>query len=279
MKHQKKTTIKQWILSRLLRPSIQESALQDFNEQSAQIRKRRGTLVSALWSGVQILSLLPSAAKDSFYWSAAMLKNYVTIALRNIRRHKGYSFINIAGLAIGMACALLILLWIQDELSYDRFHAKGDDIYRIIVENDQGLRSAGTCPIPLSPRLKQEYPEILDSSRFFGGFQESLVECDNRVFSEKIGIVDPSFFTMFSFPFSKGDPLTALDDPLSLLMTEKMARKYFGLQDPLGKTIVIQSSRREKTSFQVTGILKDIPHNSHLQFQIFVPFQSLNKLI
>ncbi len=279
MNSRKPNRIKHRILGRLLRPSVRESALLDFDDQFDRIRRDKGTLIAILWFGIQAIFLIPSAVKDYLYWSGLMLRNYLTIVLRTIRRHKGYSFINIAGLAIGMACTLLILLWIQDELSYDRFHAKGDNIYRIIVENDQGLRSAGTCPIPLSPRLKQAYPEILDSSRLFGGFQESLVECDNRVFSEKIGIVDPTFFTMFTFPFSKGDPQTALDDPFSLLMTEKMARKYFGLQEPLGKTLVIQSSRREKTSFQVTGILKDIPHNSHLQFQIFVPFQSLNKLI
>lgn len=279
MKTRSQFALKRWILGRLLRPSIRESALQDFDEQFALIKKRRGTVIATFWFGLQVFSLIPSAAKDSLHWSALMLTNYLKIVLRNIRRHKGYSFINIAGLAIGMACTLLILLWIQDELSYDRFHENGDNIYRIIVENDQGFRSAGTCPIPLSPRLKQVYPEILDSARFCNGFQEFLVEYEERVFSEEIGIVDPSFFTMFTFPLSKGDPQTALENPLSLIMTEKMARKYFGSQEPLGKTLQILSSRQEKINFQVTGILKDIPRNSHLQFQIFVPFQALDEMV
>jgi putative ABC transport system permease protein len=271
--------MKHRILGLLLRPSIRESAQQDFDDRFSQIKRNKGAPIAILWFGIQVFSLIPSAVKDNLYWSGLMLRNYLKIVLRIIRRHKGYSFINIAGLAMGMACALLILLWIQDELSYDRFHKNGKNIYRIIVENDQGLRSAGTCPIPLSPRLKQVYPEILDSTRFCNGFQEFLVECGDRVFSEEIGIADPAFFTMFSFPFSKGDPRKALDDPQSLIMTEKMARKYFGLEEPLGKTLQILSSRQKNISFQVTGILKDIPRNSHLQFQIFVPFQALDELV
>ena len=208
-----------------------------------------------------------------------MLKNYFKIALRNIRRHKGYSFINIAGLAIGMACTLLILLWIQDELSFDRFHENGSNIYRIIVEDEQGMQSAGTCPIPLAPHLKQTYPEILDSTRFCNGFQKFLVEFDEKVYSEEIGIVDPSFLTMFTFPLLKGDPQTALEDPYSLIMTEKMAKKYFGSDDPIGKVIRILSSRKQTISFTVTGILEDIPRHSHLQFQIFLPFQALDEMV
>ena len=279
MSTRKKITMKHRILGRLLRSSVRESALQDFDEQFAQIKRRRGTLIATLWFGVQVLFLIPSAIKDSFYWSAAMFRNYLKIALRNIRRHKGYSFINIAGLAIGMACTILIMLWIQDELSYDRFHENENNIYRVIVEDEQGLQSAGTCPIPLAPHLKQTYPEVLDSTRFCNGFQKFLIEFDERIFSEEIGIVDPSFLTTFTFPLLRGDPQTALEDPYSLIMTEKLAKKYFGSQEPLGKTLRILSSRQEQISFQVTGILKDIPHNSHLQLQIFVPFQALAEMV
>ena len=208
-----------------------------------------------------------------------MLKNYFKVATRNIRRHKGYSFINTAGLAIGMACTLLILLWIQDELAFDRFHEKGGNIHRIIVEDEQGLQYAGTCPIPLGPHAKQAYPEITASTRFCNGFQKFLVEFDEQVFSEEIAIVDPSFFTMFTFPLLKGDPRTALEDPYSLLMTEKTARKYFGPEDPIGKVIRIQSDRKQMISFTVTGILEDVPRQSHLQFQIFLPFRALDEMV
>ena len=279
MNVRKKIAMKHRILGRLLSSSIRESALQDFDEQFTQIKIRRGTLIAILWFGVQALSLIPSLLKDSLYWSTAMLKNYLKIVLRNIRRHKGYSFINIAGLAIGIACTILILLWIQDELAYDRFHENRDNIFRIIVEDEQGLQSAGTCPIPLGPHSKQTYPEVLDSTRFCNGFQKFLVEFDERVFSEEIGIVDPSFLTTFTFPLLRGDPQTALEDPYSLIMTEKMARKYFGQEDPIGKVIRILSSRKYKINFTVTGILEDIPRHSHLQFQIFLPFQALDEMV
>lgn len=279
MNIRKKTTIKQRILGRLLRSSIREPALEDFDERFIQIRKQRGKLIAMLWFGAQVFSLIPSLLKDSVYWSAAMLKNYFKIATRNIRRHRGYSFINIAGLAIGMACTLLILLWIQDELAYDRFHEKGDNIYRIIVEDEQGMQYAGTCPIPLGPHVKQSFSEISESARFCNGFQTFLVEYNEEVYSEEIGIVDPSFFTMFTFPFKKGDSQTALEDPYSVLITEQTARKYFGLEDPIGKVIRIQSDSKQMTSFTITGILEDIPRHSHLQFQIFLPFQALEEMV
>ena len=262
-----------------MRTSIRESATEDFDERFTQIERCRGTLFATLWFGVQVLSLISSLLKDSVYWSAAMLKNYFKITMRNIRKHRGYSFINIAGLAIGIACTLVILLWIQDELAYDSFHEKGDNIYRIIVEDEQGLQYAGTCPIPLGPHAKQAYPEILDSTRFCDGFQKFLVEYGEKIHSEEIGIVDPSFFTMFTFPLLKGDPQTALEDPYSIVMTEKMARKYFGPEEPIGKVIRILTERKQTISFRVTGILEDIPRHSHLQLQIFLPFQALDKMV
>jgi hypothetical protein len=181
LKKKRKSTIRERILVRLLRSSIRDAALQDFDQRFLQIKKHRGTLIATLWFGVQVLSLIPSLLKDSAYWSTAMIKNYFKIAFRNIRRHKGYSFINIAGLAIGMACTILILIWIQDELAYDRFHEKGDNIYRVIVEDEQGSQYAGTCPIPLGPRAEQSYPEVLDSARLCNGFQKFLVDDDEAV--------------------------------------------------------------------------------------------------
>jgi putative ABC transport system permease protein len=275
----RKSILRHRILGRLLRPSVREGAYQDFDERFIQIRARRGTLIATIWFGVQALSLIPSLLKDSAYWSTAMIKNTFKIAFRNLRRHKGYSFINITGLAIGMACTLFILLWIQDELVYDRFHEKGDNIYRIIVEDEQGLQFAGTCPIPLGPHAKQYYPEVLDSARLCNGFQKFLVEYNGKVFSEGIEIVDSSFLTMFSFPLLQGDAATAFEDPFSLIMTKEMAGKYFGSEDPLGKTIRILSQGKQWVGFTVTGILENIPRHSHLQFQIFLPFQALDEMV
>jgi len=197
-----------------------------------------------------------------------MLKNYLKIALRNIRRHKGYSFINIAGLAIGMACCILILLWVQDELSYDRFHENAGDIYRVL----QDIKFADhdtTWAInqgPLGPSLKTDFPEIINATRIT--WRRLRLTYNDKRFDEVLGMADDSIFEMFTFPLVKGDPATALSDPHSIVVTEEMAEKYFGDEDPLGKTIKADN----KWDFQVTGILSNVPHNSHLQFDFLIPF-------
>ncbi|NIM57704.1 MAG: FtsX-like permease family protein [Candidatus Aenigmarchaeota archaeon] len=197
-----------------------------------------------------------------------MLKNYLKIALRNIRRYKGYSFINIAGLAIGMACCILILLWVQDELSYDRFHENADYIYRVIQDINFADHST-TWAItqgPLGPSLKEDFPEIINTTRITS--RRFRLTYNDKSFDERPGMADGSIFEMFSFPLIKGDPATALSDPNSIVMTEETAKKYFGSEEPLGKTIKADN----RWDFQVTGILKEVPHNSHLQFDYLIPF-------
>ncbi len=197
-----------------------------------------------------------------------MLKNYLKIALRNIKRHKGYSLINIVGLAIGMACCILILLWVQDELSFDRFHENADDIYRVLQDINFTDHST-TWTItqgPLGPSLKEDFPEIIDATRITDrGFRLTY---DDKSYDERVGMADGSILKMFTFPLVKGDPVTALSDPLSIVLTEVMAAKYFGDEDPIGKTIKADN----KWDFQVTGVMKNVPRNSHLQFDFLIPF-------
>lgn len=204
-----------------------------------------------------------------------MIKNYLKIALRNIRRYKGYSFINIAGLAIGLACCLLITIWVLDELSYDKFHKNASNLYR--VEETQHYTGRDyyviVTPYPLAPALKEEIPEIQDATRvvWAGGL---LFRYGDKAFFEDSGrAVDPSFLQMFSYPIIKGDINTALDSPYSLLLSENLAEKYFGYENPLGKVISINN----QYEFTVTGILKDIPHNTFLQFEYLVPYEILEK--
>ncbi len=197
-----------------------------------------------------------------------MIKNYIKIALRNIKRHKGYSLINIAGLAIGIACCILILLWVQDELSYDRFHENAGDIYRVIQDINFTDHST-TWSItqgPLGPSLKNDFPEIIKATRITG--RGLRLTYENKSFDEGVGMADGSIFEMFTFPLVKGDPATALSDPLSIVLTEEMVEKYFGDEDPLGKTIRADN----QWDFLVTGVLNNIPRNSHLQFDFLIPF-------
>ncbi len=199
-----------------------------------------------------------------------MFKNYLKIAWRNIVRHKGYSFINIFGLAVGMACCLLMMLWIQDENSFDRFHVNGDSLYRVIAETRGGNDSFMEAKVstPLGPALKEAFPEIIDFCRFRSGLQYGIQFAGKNFYDDVIAAAEPSFFTMFSFPFITGDPKTALVDPHSIAITESLARKIFGNGDPMGKSLSFFGGREV---FSVTGVIRDIPENSHIRFDCVIP--------
>ena len=205
-----------------------------------------------------------------------MLKNYFRIAFRNLWKHKGYSFINIAGLAVGMACALFILLWVQDELSFDRFHVNAETLYRVEQDQEggQGKFHVNVTPYPMGPALKAEIPEIKDATRV--AFPGTLLirYGENAFFEPRVRAVDPQVFRMFTFPLVKGDPATALSRPGSLVLTEEMAKKYFGGADPMGKAVTINNAH----AFTVTGVLKTIPLNSSLSFDMLVPFDFVKTL-
>jgi ABC-type antimicrobial peptide transport system permease subunit len=202
-----------------------------------------------------------------------MLKNYLKIALRNIIRHKGYSFINIAGLAVGMACCFLIILWVQDELSYDKFHENAESICRVVGEeqySDGSTDKFAVTPKALALALKEEYPEVINSTVISDRRGSGLFKYGEKAFYErKIVYADEFFFSIFRFPFIKGDLKTALSNPYSVVITEGVANKYFGNEDPIGKTLIYNNTY----NLSVTGVLKNIPNNSHLQFDFFVPIK------
>ncbi len=200
-----------------------------------------------------------------------MFWSYVKIAWRNIKRHKGYSLINIIGLATGLACCILILLWVQDELNYDRFHANLSDLYRINAEFHKTEPVTHYWPVcaPLAPALKEEYPEIFRATRFTRLRRGQLVKYGDKNFLEpQICLTDPDFLFMFTFPFLEGNPRTALSHPDSIVLTESVSAKYFGDENPVGKIININN----KHNFTVAGILKDCPENSTIQFDFLIPF-------
>ncbi|MGB2763542.1 MAG: ABC transporter permease, partial [Candidatus Aminicenantaceae bacterium] len=205
-----------------------------------------------------------------------MFKNYIKIAFRNIRKHKGYSFINIAGLAIGLACCLLILVWVLDELSYDKFHENSPYLYRVEENQDYSGRiyHVTVTPYPLAPALKADIPEIIDATRYVGLGSQLLRHGEKVFFESGIKAVDPSFFRMFTFPLVKGDSSTALEDPFSLIISEDMAEKYFGEEDPIGKVFSINN----RYDFKVTGVIKNVPNNSYLQFDMVIPYELLKRV-
>ena len=205
-----------------------------------------------------------------------MIKNFFTIALRNIFKNKIFSFINVTGLAVGLAASLLILLWVQDELSFERFNKDGKDIYR--VEEDQfysGERYHVTVtPYPSGPEWKDKIPEIEEQTRVQPWMPRILFRQGEKAFFEsRLIAADSSFLEMFTFPLLYGDKRTVLNAPHSILLTDVLARKYFGDTNPVGKTLTLEN----KYEFTVTGVLKELPKNSMFTFEGVVPFSFLKE--
>ncbi len=198
-----------------------------------------------------------------------MFKNYLKIAWRNISRHKAYSALNIAGLSIGMACSILILLWVQDELSYDRFNTNANELYRLTC--NAGDFKAAVTPAGMAEGLQNRMPEIKSTVRLSKP-STNLLEVGDRKFEEKRGFyADSNFLQVFSYKMLKGNPATALQRPDAILITEDMAKKYFGNEEVLGKIIRKDNSN----NCIVTGILENASSNSHLQFDFILPISSI----
>ena len=202
--------------------------------------------------------------------SPALFLNSVKVSLRKMRRQKWYSLISVTGLAVGIACSILILLWVRHELSYDRFHKNADYIYRVNTEDNlnDDVSVHPWLPFPLGPALQREFPEIAAVSRYRP--DDMVVRYKEKAYTETDFLtVDPSFFKIFSFPFLKGNPLEALADPHSIVIRDTMAEKYFGAEDPLGKILNLSG----RADLAVSGIVH-IPDESGFQFDFFFSFQS-----
>ena len=204
---------------------------------------------------------------DELTWRLAMLKNYFVVAWRAMQRQKGYAFINIAGLALGMAVCFLILLFVQHERSYDRFHEHADDIYRVVRFGDH----LATSPL-LAPTLEAEFPDVVRGVRISPRWPEVLVTKDGESqYEPRFFFTDSTFFEVFSFPLLQGNPETALARPFTVVLTETMARKYFGTADALGQTLRLKGPW-EAHDFEVTGVAADPPATSHFQFNFLASF-------
>lgn len=193
-----------------------------------------------------------------------VFRNYLKVTWRNFKKHKGFYAINISGLTIGLICFILISLYVMDDLSYDRHHEKTDRIFRVnvrAVSNDTEFYSATSCT-PMAQALVTEFPEVEASARVHR-FGFPVIRYQDKVFSEeRFFFIDQSFFDVFTVPFLKGDPGTALVEPNSVVITKSMAEKYFGEEDPVGKTLNADNRR----DYLVTGVIGDIPRNSHFRY-------------
>jgi ABC-type antimicrobial peptide transport system permease subunit len=201
-----------------------------------------------------------------------MFKNYLKIAWRNIQHSKGYAFINIAGLGIGMAASILILIWVQFELSVDRFHENSDRIFAVWRNTEmQGeIFSGDYTPAPYAPALKDQFPEVEEAIRITEWDPQLLTVGENSFYEEST-FTEPGFFKIFNFEAIEGDPVAALEEPESIVLTESVARKLFGEESALGKTVTVG----KQLDLEVKAVIKDLPENTNFPFTTFLSFKKL----
>ncbi|MDE3211989.1 MAG: ABC transporter permease, partial [Bacteroidota bacterium] len=206
-----------------------------------------------------------------------MLKNYLKTAWRNLRKHKTFSVINIAGLSIGIAVCFVIMLYVQNELSYDRFNKNADRIVRVVFKariNGGQIFESNVMP-PVAATMKNDYPDVEDATRIFVGGAPKITYGGKVFKGDELAFVDPNFFQIFTLPLIEGDPQTALQQPNTIIISRAMAKKYFGDADPMGKILVMPDN--QNAAFKVTGLIDKVPENSHFHFDLFASMKGIQQ--
>jgi putative ABC transport system permease protein len=261
------------LLARILPRDWREAGTGDFEEQYAGLLAERGRKAAAAWYAFQIVRTFPPFVFDTLRWKTIMFKNYLLITLRDIRKNKVSSVINIFGLAIGIACAFLLMLLVRYETSFDRFHKDADRIFRVYSVNTS-LEKASSSPMTrdtLGPRLAADIPEVADSLRI-SRFPGLFVEAGDKRLMTDLHFADENFFRFFSFRLLQGDPASVLAGPDSAVISRSFSERMFGDVNPVGKVVTLHDSDR-RTDLTISGVMRDFPPNSHLQGEFIVPLQ------
>lgn len=245
----------------------------DFDEMYLMISEERGKRAANRWYLTQIYRALPSFIIHNFYWRFYMFRNYLKVALRMVKRQRIYSFINILGLAIGIACCLMIYLYVSYEMSYDKFHPDFSRIYRIATDSRFQSRSHvwALTPAPLMPVLEDGFPQIEHAARvLFKG--RGVVEKNKQLsFADRIFYVDPGIFSLFGISFLYGEPSTALSRPNTMVITQSFSGIHFGKDNPIGQTLPIDG-----TEYEITGVVPDPPDNTHFRYNIMMTINDIS---
>lgn len=251
-----------------------DQAIGDFEESYLYRIQSHNKIKAQVWFWSMLLKSLPQFVWDSVYWRGVMIQNYFKIALRVIKKQKLYSFLNIAGLAVSLTCALLILFHVKDELSYEKNFPKAGRIYRVQVNSKYGSNFRNWAPSApaLGPMLEESFSEIEMSARIsdLGGqiFSYTPPRGDPRRFEETGGFfADNSFLPMFDVEMRAGNPVSALSEPHTVVLTETLAKRFFGNEDPVGRTLINESQGQP---LQVTGVISDFPRNTHLKIDYLI---------
>jgi putative ABC transport system permease protein len=267
-----------WLIKKIFKDEGEEK-LGDFMEIYSTLAEEKGRLQARLRFWAYLIRSIPEYFKDSLYMGGTMFKNYIKIATRNIKRDKWHTLLNTTGLTVGMACFILIMLYVKWEFSYDKFHERADRIYRVICKragrSSMDKDASALIPAPAAQALVEEYPEVINATRIRSwNTQGILFTYKDKNFYGGDGLfADKNFFDIFSFRLAKGDAKTALAEPFSVVITEELAQKYFRNEDPFGKNLVIHHWREDYNA-KITGIIKELPKNSHIQFDFLVSHNS-----
>ncbi len=263
------------LLIRFVADQDKESLTGDFREMFSRISKKKGKWIASGWYIIHLIKLTAVNLFQRFIRSFYMLGNYIKIAFRNIVRHKGHSFINIGGLSIGIACSLLLFIWVYYEFSYDSFHINSSSIYRVVTERTTSeTYTTPNTPGAFAPSVKDSYPEVINAARlFFTRFSVKYGEKSSNIYQEMGLFADKSFFNIFTFPLITGDPDIVLTDPNSIVISRKMSENCFGGMDPIGRTLLLNN----RQTCIVTGVFENVPDNSHMEFSYILPIERVRE--
>jgi len=256
------------ILGRLVSPAVRQAVIEDFEEQRQYLAERKGRLAAAGWYWFQVAGLAGERLRDAFAASPGRLANYLRVAARSLRKNKVHSLLNVIGLTTGLATFILIALYVQFELSFDRYHAQADRIYRVV--RDEYCFS----PPPLGPRVRDQFPAVVSAARVIGDSDVLVSRGDSHIMEQELYWVDPAVLDIFTIPFRLGDPRRALAAPDALVLSASLARKYFGDENPLGQNLTLF----DRQKFVVTGVFADMPANSHLRMGMMAPLDTWFRL-
>lgn len=271
----KPPSIAKWLLIRLIRFDDNRAVIGDFQEAYKEILHESGLMRARIWYWKQVVSSFPSFMINSIYWNAAMSKSYMKTGFRNLAKNKTYTLVNISGLSLAATCILFMLLYIQDELSFDKFNENINTIYRVVEDlksEDGNISELATSPASLVPEIIDAFPGIKDGVRFYP-YSASIRNRDRRdaFHEDRFFFADSTVFDVFSFPLVRGDPGSALNKPFSMVISESASKKYFGNDNPIGKMLIFE----DEHDFVITGVLKDVSYNSHIVFDFLASFSSV----
>ncbi len=244
----------------------------DFDEMYQMIFDEKGKRAANRWYLTQIIRALPSFILHALYWRLYMLRNYLKVALRTVKRQKIYSFINILGLAIGIACCLMIYLYVSYEMSYDKFYPDYSRIYRVATDSRFQSRSHvwALTPAPLVPVLEEDFPRIEQAARILSKGRGIVKKDEQLSFADRIFYADPKVFDLFGISFLYGESSTALVRPNTMVITQSFSGIHFGKNNPIGQTLTIDSHE-----YEITGVVPDPPSNTHFRYNVLMNIDDL----